>query len=283
MNRAAPFRVRAYKELANVMNANVVAIDYRGFGDSQSFPTEEGVVHDAYSAIEYVREHSLDPATGERPGLTIMGQSLGTGVAAQCALRMYRNGLHLDGLILLAAFKSIRPMVVEFKMGGLIPMLGFLDLLPNKEELINKLLKYEFNTIEALAELAEYHADPQMPPAPTLLFMHAEDDDVIPVYHGEDLYSRLEGVTKATEKGASFHVWSSNVPELGYVRAILNRSSKLPERRGLLPNARFVLPRNPVTAFVRLRKGGHNRLLEGNVDALQLMLPTNMKGSSESK
>ena len=131
LNRAAPFRVRSYQEISEVLNANVIAIDYRGFGDSESFPTEEGVVLDARAAVQFVLDHARRPdRTGPAPGLTLMGQSLGTGVAAQCALRLVREGIHVDGVVLLAAFSSLRPLVAAFRMGGVVPLLGWLDYVP---------------------------------------------------------------------------------------------------------------------------------------------------------
>lgn len=278
MNRAAPFRIRTYKDLVHQMNANVIAIDYRGFGDSQSFPTEEGVINDAYAAIQFVRDHAVNPKTGKSPGLTLMGQSLGTGVASQCALRLHREGIHLDALVLLAPFKSIHPMVAEFRMGGVVPLLGFLDLFPGKDELIQSLLQYKFDTMSALKELVESSTKPDALTAPTILVMHAENDEVIPVYHAEDLYMMAEDTTHAMVKSSPFLVWGSNAPDLGYVRSIMHKSARLPERRGLLPGARFVLPRSAIFTYVRLEKGGHNHLLDYNVDAMQLMLPQYMTG-----
>lgn len=278
MNRAATFRVRTYKHLSKVQNANVIAIDYRGFGDSESFPTEEGVVNDAYSAVQYVRERSLDPETGRRQSLAIMGQSLGTGIAAQTALRLYRDGIQLDALILLAAFKAIRPMVIEFRMGGVVPMLGWLEYFPFREQVIEKFLHYSFNTEEALAEILRGHRTEGGMTPPTILLMHAKNDEVIPVYHGDDLYAGVETAFEAMTKTSAYHVWASNVPDVGFVQSVLHRSARLPESRGLLPGARAVLPRNAVMTYMRLDEGGHNHLFDKNADLLPIMLPTKLSG-----
>lgn len=282
LNRAARFRVRTYKQLSKEQNANVIAIDYRGFGDSQSFPSEEGVVNDAYTAVQYVREKSYNPETGRRPALALIGQSLGTGVATQCALRLFRDGIQLDALVLLAAFKAIRPMVIEFRMGGVVPMLGWLEYFPFREQIIEKLLHYRFDTQAALTEILNGHLIPDAMVPPTVVLMHAENDEVIPVHHGDELYAGAEDQFDAMQRGARYHVWASNVPDVGYVQSIMSRHAPLPEHRGLLPGARAVLPRNAVMTYMRLNEGGHNHLFEQNADLLRIMLPTSLTGKVAS-
>ena len=59
------------------MGYHVLAIDYRGFGDSESFPTEEGLVEDAKAAYRWMVENYV-----AYPHY-IWGHSLGSGVALQ--------------------------------------------------------------------------------------------------------------------------------------------------------------------------------------------------------
>ena len=74
LNRAASFRVRTCTDIAQELNANVFAIDYRGYGDSTGYPTEQGVVDDAYSAVQYVRQRSRSATADSGPGIAIVGQ-----------------------------------------------------------------------------------------------------------------------------------------------------------------------------------------------------------------
>lgn len=278
LNRAAKFRVRTYKQLSQVQNANVIAIDYRGFGDSESFPTEEGVVNDAYAAVQYVREKSLDPETGKRPAVALIGQSLGTGVATQCALRLYHEGIQVDALVLLAAFKAIRPMVIEFRMGGIVPLLGWLEYFPYRDQIIEKLLTIRFDTQEALSEIVDGHLKDGAMVPPAVVLMHAENDEVIPVHHGDELYEGVEKQFEAMDSSSAYHVWASNVPDVGFVQAVMHRAATLPERRGLLPGARAILPRNAVMTYLRLESGGHNHLFDKNADLLPYILPSTLTG-----
>ena len=278
LNRAASFRVRTCSDMAQELNANVFAIDYRGYGDSTGYPTEQGVVDDAYSAVQYVRERSRSATADSGPGIAIVGQSLGTGIGAQTALRMYREGQHLDALILLAAFKELRPMVTEFSLGGVIPLLRPLEWLPIKDFLLDTFLQYRFHSLEALTEILNGTNDPKSVNQPVIIIMHALDDAVINVSHSEAMFTRALNITGATNTMSGYHIWSSSLPDFGYVRSIMSKTARPPEYRGVVPNSRFVLPRSALFTFVELEKGGHDHLLRGNVDALRLMMPTYMLG-----
>lgn len=97
MNRAAPFRIQSYAQFT-ALNVNVVAIDYRGFGDSQGTPSEEGVQRDARAAYRWIRNrqrqagHNVDGPDAVLPAIFIAGQSLGTGVASRLALDLVNVG-----------------------------------------------------------------------------------------------------------------------------------------------------------------------------------------------
>lgn len=91
-SRAAPFRISTYQALSNRLNVNVVAVDYRGFADSNGVPSEKGLVRDAHAAWDWVlarREGTIDEKTS---GISIMAQSLGTGVAAQLGRELAEKG-----------------------------------------------------------------------------------------------------------------------------------------------------------------------------------------------
>jgi pimeloyl-ACP methyl ester carboxylesterase len=47
-------RVNTIKNLASHFHAHVITIDYRGFGDSKGYPTDEGIHLDAIAVIDYI-------------------------------------------------------------------------------------------------------------------------------------------------------------------------------------------------------------------------------------
>lgn len=138
MNRAAPWRIAAYSALTSRLDANVVAIDYRGFGDSTGTPSEPGLVEDAETAYRWIRSQQQPRAlnnaaeNGEAavPSITVFGQSLGTGIAALLAATLERQGTPADGIVLMAPYTDLKSLVKDFRLGGLLPLLAPIDAIP---------------------------------------------------------------------------------------------------------------------------------------------------------
>lgn len=279
LNRAAKFRVRTCNDLSRDLNANVITIDYRGFGDTPGIPTEEGVIEDAMAAVEYAVKMGYNADTDTQQGLGIVGQSLGTAIGAQVALRMHRAREQLDALVLLAPFSELQPMVSEFSVAGVFPVLRWLDFFPWKDQLLNSVLIYKFNTYEALSEIMNGVNDVDALTPPFIVVMHAMDDSVINVKHSDKIFSGMVNLTNARSKTSAYHVWRTSVPEFGYVESIMSRTARRPEVRGIIDDARFLLPRSGLFSYVKLESGGHDHLLVNNTDALQLMLPVYMQGN----
>lgn len=59
----------------------VLLLDYRGFGGNPGRPSEAGLVRDAEAAMDHLTEHGFPPQR-----TIIVGESIGTGVAAHLAL-----------------------------------------------------------------------------------------------------------------------------------------------------------------------------------------------------
>src|SRR5262245_25797187 len=59
--RALALRVNHYKDFSSRLAANVFAIDYRGFGDSEGTPSEAGVAFDARAAWDWVIKNGAEP------------------------------------------------------------------------------------------------------------------------------------------------------------------------------------------------------------------------------
>jgi len=90
-SRAVPFRVQFYTSWSSKLEVNVLAIDYRGFADSEGVPSEEGLALDGRAAWDWAI------ANGARPdNIVLVGQSLGTGVAAKVAHRLSSEGTVLS-------------------------------------------------------------------------------------------------------------------------------------------------------------------------------------------
>jgi pimeloyl-ACP methyl ester carboxylesterase len=83
-------RLPLYEELYFRLGCNVIAFDYRGYGDSTGKPNEEGLQLDALALRKYIHNELrefIDPST-----IFLFGRSLGGSVATWLASQKFTNG-----------------------------------------------------------------------------------------------------------------------------------------------------------------------------------------------
>ena len=95
--RALPLRTVLYTAYTARLSANVLAIDYRGFGDSEGHPTVQGVSMDARAGWDYLIEQGARPED-----ILIIGHSLGTAIAGLLAAELGKDGIQPRGLVLMS-------------------------------------------------------------------------------------------------------------------------------------------------------------------------------------
>ncbi len=171
---------------------SVLAVDYRGFGESTDIsPTEELAYEDAEAAWNYL----VRLAPGKQH--FIVGHSLGGAIATELARR------HPDasGLVLEATFTSVRDMISHSKWG----------FLP-----VGLILNQEFNTLGKIGEV-------KMP----VLVTHGTNDSIVPIEMGERLFNaapapkrfvRVEGAGHHNLSGIAFDQYRAALAELFQVR-----------------------------------------------------------------
>ena len=96
----------------------MLAIDYRGFGDSEGEPSEEGLVADARAAWDWVIEKGARPED-----VMIIGHSLGTGVSASLGAELALENIQPKGIALLAPFTSLPELLADYSLFGFLPVL----------------------------------------------------------------------------------------------------------------------------------------------------------------
>lgn len=134
--------------------ANVLAVEYRGYGRSGGAPSEAGLYRDADAAYEYLTQtRKIAPAT-----IIAFGQSLGTAVAAHLAAKSA-----VGGVVLEAPFPSLSAMAR--RVFWFIPGIQLAVLT-------------QFRTDRQLANI---HAP--------ILVVHCSDDPVIPPQLEEQVYA----------------------------------------------------------------------------------------------
>lgn len=123
--RAVRFRIQIYSALSARFGANVLALDYRGFGDSGGKPSEAGLTRDVRAAWNWLVQQGADPAD-----ILVLGHSLGTGVGARFVYELQSTGVKPRGLALLAPFSSIHTLLDTYYLFGLVPLVKPIELIP---------------------------------------------------------------------------------------------------------------------------------------------------------
>ncbi|MFA7257304.1 MAG: alpha/beta fold hydrolase [Kiritimatiellales bacterium] len=140
------------------IDANVLLVNYRGYGQSEGAPGEKEMVSDCIAIFDlFCAEKNITPSN-----IVLMGRSMGTGVAIQVA------AAHPDaaGLILVTPYESIAA-VARFQY----------PWLP-----IKQLMRHPFRAIDFAPQI-------KMP----ALVILSEFDEVIPVESGRRLGEALGG------------------------------------------------------------------------------------------
>ena len=150
-------------QIFHQLGLDVFIFDYRGYGQSQGKPTEQGTYQDAEAAWRYLtEERQVLPSQ-----IIVFGRSLGAAVASWLAQS------HTPGaLILESTFTSLPDIAAT-----LYPYL------PAK-----LLLRFEYNT-------AEYLGRVDCP----VLIVHSHDDEIMPFSHGRQLFETASEPKKFLE------------------------------------------------------------------------------------
>ena len=137
----------------NALGLDVLIIDYRGFGQSEGSPSEQGLYRDAAAAWRWLTQ-GRGIAAGD---IVIFGRSLGGAVAIQLAAQTQPAGLIVE-----SSFDDLGSLAEEH-----YPLLS--RLIP---------LRYRFPAAEQLAAV-------RCP----LLVLHSPDDRIVPYRLGRRLFA----------------------------------------------------------------------------------------------
>lgn len=139
--------------LFNRLRLSTLILDYRGYGQSEGEPSEEGTYRDAEAAWRYLTDQRGIPPKQ----IVLFGRSLGAAVAAHAA-----KGRDAGALILESAFTSVPDMASDIYW-----------FLP-----VRWLTRFDYDTEAALASV-------EIP----VMIIHSPDDQIIPFAHGRALFA----------------------------------------------------------------------------------------------
>ena len=148
------YRAAHLKEIV-AAGSSVLILDYRGYGKSQGWPTEEGLYRDSEAGFIYLLGKGY-----RAEQIVLHGESLGTAVAVDLASRR-----PCAGLILEAPFTSASDVAAT-----VIPYVG-------------PLLVRSFNSVPKIRWI-------RVPK----LFIHGDRDEVVPLRLGRQLFAAAQGI-----------------------------------------------------------------------------------------
>ncbi len=155
-NAAAAWQLLYIARQMSELDANVLIVDYRGYGFSEGKPDEKGIYIDAKAAIDYITSQREIP----EHRIVLFGRSLGGAVAIDAA-----QGMNFAGVVVMSTIRSGRQMAKDIGLGFLAP-----------------LVKGRFASKSKIRKV-------NVP----LLSFHGDADDIVPVQQGIAIYEAAIG------------------------------------------------------------------------------------------
>jgi abhydrolase domain-containing protein 12 len=127
----------------------VLTFDYRGFGKSSGVPSEAGLRNDAEAIVDWALNVAMIPPQR----IVLLGHSLGTAVGTAVALQYAELGIEFAGIILCAAFTNAGNAFASYSIGGVIPVLAPVKLIPAVQNWFSRKMRDTWRTDVRLAAL----------------------------------------------------------------------------------------------------------------------------------
>uniref|UniRef100_A0A915PNI9 Serine aminopeptidase S33 domain-containing protein n=1 Tax=Setaria digitata TaxID=48799 RepID=A0A915PNI9_9BILA len=188
-DRSHPTRCGLYNLLTG-MGFHVLALDYRGYGDSNGSPSESGLIEDAKEIFRYAKSHSGSS------NIYLWGHSMGTAVATAAAMELSENGSTPAGLILESPFNNLHDVVTHHPYAlpfRWLPWFEKMVLKPLDRCGLDMSTDYRITKVDC-----------------PVLILHAEDDHIIPLHlahklHKSALDAKRDVTLEEFEASRRFH------------------------------------------------------------------------------
>ncbi|KFU84577.1 Abhydrolase domain-containing protein 12B, partial [Chaetura pelagica] len=178
--RASSHRIQFLKAMG-AADFHILALDYRGYGDSSGHPTEEGLTTDTLALYDWAKARSGNSS------ILFWGHSLGTGVATNAARKLQEErGIQVDAVVLESPYTNIRDAAAH------IPVTKIYRQFPGFEYLVLDSLALN-NMFFRSDENVKVLACP-------LLLLHSEEDAVVPLHLGRKLFEMAHSAYKDKTK-----------------------------------------------------------------------------------
>ncbi|KAM2291570.1 alpha/beta hydrolase domain-containing protein WAV2-like isoform X3 [Malus sylvestris] len=168
-------RLEMVRIMLQQLQCNVFMLSYRGYGASEGYPSQHGIIKDAQVALDHLSQRT-DIDTSR---IVVFGRSLGGAVGTVVAKN---NPDKVAALILENTFTSILDLV-----GVLFPFLKwFIGGSGSKgPKVLNFLVRSPWSTIDVIGEVKQ-----------PILFLSGLQDEMIPPSHLQMLYAKAAAHNK---------------------------------------------------------------------------------------
>ncbi|KAG6146343.1 hypothetical protein E4U28_000743 [Claviceps purpurea] len=167
---------------------HVIAIDYRGFGHSTGVPSEQGLIQDAETLVEWATKVAGIPASR----IVLFGHSLGTAVATGVAERCTTRGIDFAGIVLVSGFSDLSNLLIGYRISGIFPIMGPLIAWPSAVELLKRAVVDKWPSADRLARIVRRTQHKLR-----LELIHSYHDWDIPWQHDNVLFQAAANATTA--------------------------------------------------------------------------------------
>ena len=157
-------------------------VDYRGYGQSEGSPNENGLYQDAISSYDYLIQNLISPNN-----IIVFGESLGGAVAVKLATEKKVARLLIESTF--SSMKDVAALHYPFLPNSMLP-----NLYPTKE------IIDEINT--------------------PLLIVHGSEDDLIPINHAKKLFETAKDPKKFYEVTGAGHNDVYSIGDANYQKKI---------------------------------------------------------------
>ncbi|CAN4099424.1 unnamed protein product [Withania somnifera] len=163
-------RLEMVRIMLQRLQCNVFMLSYRGYGASDGYPSQHGIIKDAQAALD----HLIDRTDIDTSRIVVFGRSLGGAVGS---VLTKNNPDKVAGLILENTFTSILDMA-----GVLLPFLKWVIGGSGSKgfKLLNFVVRSPWNTIDVIGEIRQ-----------PILFLSGLQDEMVPPFHMQMLYAKI--------------------------------------------------------------------------------------------
>lgn len=224
-------RLHTVKDLYKHCRCNILLLSYRGYGQSEGTPTEQGLIYDSEAALNFVYERK----DINHDKIYLFGRSLGGAVALRL-VTLHPN--KIKGLILENTFTSISDMI-----DVVLPYLKYFKFLSRNQ----------WRNIDRIRELK-----PQLP----VLFLSGMQDELVPPSMMQTLIDACSSQNKAVvrfENGTHNDTWMYP----GYYKSIAKflyqtTNAQYQQQQELLVNGDYSLATSDIDGYKT--NGSHLRM-----------------------